>query len=74
MVSRVNLAAENRHLPLYICYYEESDDDIYGDRICNNALAGAVVSILVAIALLIIDLLIPCISSTVSCHCTVATV
>ena len=45
-----------------------------GTILCNNAMAGSVVSILVAIALLIIDLLIPCTSSTVSCHCTVATV
>lgn len=53
----------NRDLPVLICLY--SEDDIYGDRICNNAVAASVTSILVAIVLLLIDLQIPCLSSKV---------
>ena len=61
----------DRDLPLGVCFYQESDDDIYGDRICNNAMAASVVSILVAIVLLMIDLQVPCVSSTVSEQCNV---
>ena len=59
----------SRDLPLGVCLYEDTDDDIYGDRICNNAMAASVTSILVAIVLLVIDLQVPCVSSTVSDHC-----
>ena len=57
---------DDRELPLRVCFYENSNDDIYGDRICNNAMAASVISILVAIVLLMIDLQVPCVSSTVS--------
>ena len=58
--------SDDRDLPLRVCFYEDTDDNIYGDRICNNAMAASVVSILVAIVLLMIDLQVPCVSSTVS--------
>ena len=68
-----NPLSENRDLPLAICYYEEANDDIYGDRICNNAMAASVISIIIAIVLLyiLIDLHVPCVSSTVCYHLTV---
>ena len=66
-----NPLSENRDLPLDICYYEEANDDIYGDRICNNAMAASVISIIIAIVLLVIDLHVPCVSSTVCYHLTV---
>ena len=65
-----NPLGEDRELPLAICYYEEADDDIYGDRICNNAMAASVISIIVAVVLLVIDLHVPCVSSTVCYHCS----
>ena len=34
------LPSTDRHLPLGVCFYEDSDDNVYGDRICNNAMAG----------------------------------
>ena len=61
-----NPFSENRDLPIFICYYEQPDDDIYGDRICNNAMTASVISIIVAVVLLIIDLHVPCVSSAVS--------
>ena len=67
-------SSTDRDLPLGICFYQESDDDIYGDRICNNAMAASVVSILVAIVLLMIDLQVPCVSSTVSEQCNVVVI
>ena len=62
----------SRELPLRVCFYKDTDDDIYGDRICNNAMAASVISILVAIVLLVIDLQVPCVSSTVSEQCITA--
>ena len=56
LANRCNLLSEDRDLPLAICYYEEPDDDIYGDHICNNAMAASVISIIIAIVLLAIDL------------------
>lgn len=55
----------DRDLPLGICFFLDEDDDVYGDRICNNAIASAIISILVAMALMIIDLQIPCTNETV---------
>ena len=54
-----------RDLPFEICFYSKDDGDYRGDRICTNALANAIVSILVAVALMMVDLLIPCLNSTV---------
>jgi len=63
-----------RDLPWEICFYSEDDGDYRGDRICNNALANAIVCILVAISLMMVELLIPCLNSTVSaCHKTCIT-
>ena len=66
-----NPLSENRDLPVAICYYEEANNDIYGDRICNNAMGASVISIIIAIVLLVIDLHVPCVSSTVCYHLTV---
>jgi len=54
-----------RDLPVEICIYSKDDGDYRGDRICNNALANAIVSILVAVALMMVDLLIPCLNLSV---------
>ena len=54
-----------RDLPVEICTYSKDDGDYRGDRICNNALANAIVCILVAIALMMVDLLIPCLNTMV---------
>jgi len=55
----------DRELPLGICFFLDEDNDVYGDRICNNAIACAIVSILVAMALMIVDLQIPCTNAMV---------
>ena len=73
IASRRNPLAEDRDLPLDICYYEEPNNDIYGDRICNNTMAAAVTSMLLAIVLMIIDLHVPCTSSTVSYYISFCT-
>ena len=58
-------------LLVQICLYSAEDNGDYrGDRICNNVLANAVVSILVPMALMMIDLIynsIPCLPIKVSC-------
>ena len=45
LANRLSPLSEDRDLPLAICYYEEPND-IYGDRICNNAIAASVISII----------------------------
>ena len=62
IVDSVTNGSANRDLPLEMCFYE--DDDIYGDRVCNNALAGAIISILVAMVLLLVHIQIPCVSKS----------
>ena len=54
-----------RDQPVGVCTFHDDDDDVYGDRICNNGIASAIISILVAMALMLIDLQIPCTNSTV---------
>jgi len=61
----------DRDLPIGICFYVDFDDDdgdpvFYGDRVCNNAIAGAIMSILFAMAFMIVDLQIPCTTSMVT--------
>ena len=51
-----------------VCIFFDDEDDVYGDRICNNAIASAIVSILVAMMLMVVDLQIPCTNSTVSSY------
>ena len=53
-------------VPKNVCTYTNTGDDYRGDRICNNAVAAAVSSVIVATVLMIIDLLIPCIDKSVS--------
>ena len=59
------LSGDTRELPVGVCVFTETDDDVYGDRICNNGIACAISSILVAMMLMIVDLQIPCTNSTV---------
>ena len=54
-------------LPVEVSLYSEDNGNYRGDRMCNNALANAVVSILVAMVLMLIDLIIPCLTVQVSC-------
>ena len=56
----------NNEVPKNICAHTSTGDDYRGDRICNNAIAAAVCSVIVAIVLMIIDLLVPCIQKSVS--------
>ena len=56
---------DDRDLPLGICFFIDVDDHVYGDRICNNALAGAIINILVVQTLIVVDLLIPCLHKKV---------
>ena len=53
-------------LPTQICHYNENSNEYRGDRICNNAIGAAVSTVIVAVVLMIIDLLIPCIDTAVS--------
>ena len=55
----------SRDLPLSICLYVDKGDNVYGDRVCNNVLASAIASILVAQTLMVIDLHIPCVTAKV---------
>lgn len=54
------------NLPTEICHYNENNNEYRGDRICNNAIGAAVSTVIVAVVLMIIDLLIPCIDTAVS--------
>jgi len=60
-----------RELPIRICFYfdEDVDPTYYGDRTCNNAIAGAIMSILFAMGFMIVDLQMPCTTSTVNLTC-----
>ena len=53
-------------LPTEVCNHIEDGNEYRGDRICNNAIGAAVATIIVAVILMIIDLLIPCIDTSVS--------
>ena len=53
-------------VPKNVCAFTNTGDDYRGDRICNNAVAAAVCSVIVATVLMIIDLLVPCIDKSVS--------
>ena len=56
--------------PTKICNYTSNSSEYRGDRICNNALAAGVSTVIVAVVLMIIDLLIPCVDKSVSiCTC-----
>ena len=59
------ITAEDRDLPLGICFYVDASESYYGDRVCNNGLAGAIMSILVTMLLIIVDMLLPFTTSTV---------
>jgi len=58
----------DRDLPLGICFYFDASESYYGDRVCNNGLAGAIASILVVIPLMLMDLLLPFSNSTVCAY------
>ena len=61
-----NNSSIDRDLPVQLCVYFNEDDDVYGDRICNNALAGSIISILVAMVLFLVDVQVPCVSTSTS--------
>ena len=65
VIARTTGNGDNRELPLDICFFVDDEDDVYGDRICNNAIASAIVSILIAMMLMVLDLYTPCIDDTV---------
>ena len=48
-----------------ICFYSEDNGDYRGGRICNAAMANGVVSILIAMELIMIDLMVPCLNAKV---------
>ena len=49
-----------------MCGYTDDEDDYYGYRVCTNSIAGGVVNVFLCATLLIIDLLIPCVTPSVS--------
>ena len=51
--------------PVQVCTFDDDADDVYGGCICNNGIASAIISVLVAMALMLIDLQIPYTNSTV---------
>ena len=55
----------NNDVPRHICNYT-SNNEYRGDRVCNNAIAAAISTVIVAVVLMIIDLLIPCVNKAVS--------
>lgn len=65
LVDLVHNSSVNRDLPLQLCFYINDGDNIYGDRICNNAMGGAILSILVATALLMVEMQVPCVTSNI---------
>lgn len=54
--------------PVSVCRYSDPGEIYYGYRVCNNSIAGGVINVFLCVTLLIIDLLIPCVSSGVSSH------
>ncbi|XP_065895199.1 uncharacterized protein [Dysidea avara] len=65
-MARVSFPATgDRDLPLAICEYFDTDEDpkYYGDRVCNNGIAGAIMSILFAMAFMTAELQAACATS-----------
>ena len=52
-------------LPTEVCGHKEGDE-YRGDRVCNNGVAAAVITVIVCVMLLIIDMLVPCFNTSVS--------
>ena len=53
-------------LPTEICWHTEDNGNYRGDRMCNNAMGAAVSTVIIAVMLLIIDMIVPCLSAGVS--------
>lgn len=53
-------------LPTIVCFHTEDNDEYRGDRICNNAIGAAITTVTVAVVLIPIDLLLPCVDTAVS--------
>lgn len=56
-------ALDDPDLPVKICTHLEDNDEYRGDRICNNAVGAAVTTIIIAVMLMIIDMIVPCVSA-----------
>ena len=56
----------NTDLPVNICWYAEDGGEYRGDRLCNNAMGAAVCTVIIAVMLMIIDMIVPCLSAGVS--------
>ena len=68
-MARISFSATgDRDLPLAICEYFDTDEDpeYYGDRVCNNGIAGAIMSILFAMAFMTAELQAACATSKVT--------
>ena len=57
---------EEPDVPVIVCFHTEDNDEYRGDRICNNAIAAAIATFIVAVVLIPIDLLLPCVDTAVS--------
>ena len=53
-------------IPTEICWHKEDGGNYRGDRMCNNAVGAAVCTVIIAMMLLIIDIIVPCLSAAVS--------
>ena len=56
----------DHNLPTNICWHIEDGGNYRGDRLCNNAMGAAVITVIIAVMLLIIDMIVPCLSAGVS--------
>lgn len=53
-------------LPVNVCRHVEDGGDYRGDRLCNNAMGAAVFTVIIAVMLMNIDMIVPCLSAGVS--------
>ena len=53
-------------IPIGVCWHVEDSGNYRGDRMCNNAMGAAVSTVIIAVMLLIIDMIVPCLSAGVS--------
>ena len=52
--------------PYRVCRYYDTDEDYYGYRVCANSIAGGIINVFLCVTLLIVDLLVPCVTPSVS--------
>ena len=63
---KTSIGVEDTGLPTEVCWYVEDSGDYRGDRFCNNAMGAAVLTVITAVMLMIIDMIVPCLSAGVS--------